>query len=487
MAAIVVTMTPDEARLYRAQQKLIDQAKQLDAGYGKVGKSAKKAGGDSEKAAKQQKGFAGPEAISALTGVASGYAAVSKAIGFVNQVLVESIRLKKEDAQLGRNNQRGLSSLAQLANTPQQFKRLTDAARQTFREGAGADLNEAAALVFQLESAGALGSRKLFSQLGARGIVEDPAKLAKASATLRAALGEKETGGLRAIVSKGFAASGFTPATVEQLLESAGRGGGSALALGISDEEVLAATAALAPKTGSAEQAGTQLAALLRSLDKAGGFQGKTLQQSLAKVKSLGLEGEDLFKFFGRAEAVEAYRTLTGEQQGAVYRQALGGIRKAQAEDLVRAKLRLPGTDTAIAAAQVAQQQKAGLLLRGEGRGATENLVEAVHERMIRHAPTSAQAAFNYLGPFNRKVADVASLFGAAPYEQRLFQGYAEQELRRGPKTEEDKRLLLEVLSELKEMGVTLNDAAKEFQQSARQQNDYTHQARLQAAAARND
>lgn len=490
-------MTPDEARLFRAQQKLIAQTKQLDDGYGKVKRSAKGAGDEAGKAGKKQKDLTGSASIRDLGLVAGGYAAIAKAIQLATAALEEQERIKDQAAREGRAASGGLASLAQLANNPTQYAKLTAAARQTFREGGGKDLNAAADLVFSLESAGALGERKFFSALGASQVVADPAKLAAATATLQTAFGEGETGSLRALASKGFGASAFAPSTVEQLLESSARGAGSARALGVSDEELLAAVAIAAKGSGSAEQGGTQVAALLRALDAKGGFTGQSLEASLDAVAAKGLEGEGLQKFFGTSEAVQAYRVLGLQREG--YRSALRGVRSAEAGDLAGVKIGLVGGDQTVAAAQALAKAEARKSLANEQAGAATNLVEAVNAEIGSRYSPGYQGLFDVANYTSRAYYGAASLAtGSDTREQDTLARFAHQGTyarlygdgqdnftpAARATTPEQRDLLLRVLNRLEDTGTQLTAGAKAWREAAERQANHTNNARVQAQTA---
>jgi hypothetical protein len=111
-----------------------------------------------------------------------------------------------------------------------------------------------------LESAGAGQYQELFTQLRAAGIVEQPDIMARAAKTTITAMGEAETGTFRDLVSKAFGASKFSPALAEQLLEAASKSSVSAKGIGLSDEEILAATAVVSSAKGRAETGGTYFA-----------------------------------------------------------------------------------------------------------------------------------------------------------------------------------------------------------------------------------
>lgn len=492
MSSIVVTMTPDEQRLWRAQQKLIAQAKDLDGGYKKVGGSAKKAGKDAEGAGKQQQSFAGGSALRDLGLLAVGYAGVTKAIGLMSAALEESNRIRQEAAQIGMQSAGGLGSLAQLATSAQDAKKLRGLARQTFKEGATGSLDEAANLVFALSSAGALDERETFSSMAAADVIKDPAKMASATAALRTAMGDKETGNLRTIASKAIAASTGGKSSVEDLLEAAARSGVAANALEVSDEELLAATAVVSNVRGAAE-AGTQVSALLRSAVKKGEFKGVGLPGILDAIAGKGMTDAELIEYFGTDEAAAAFGTL--QTNRGKFAGLLGETGQANTTDRVAQAIGYNLTDETIVNAQLARQAKARRILANEDEGAQENLIQAVLEQSASEKSVGMQGLQSTFEVGSRPVFGALSPFTGEEYRERvILQSFAHQgfaasrdgSFRPGQlaDTPEERRLLLSVLRRLEEVGVELSDGAQQWRQAAQQQSDHTGAGRLMAQGA---
>lgn len=376
MAQIAIEMTSEEARLWQGFQRIVHQQQKVEAGLGRTSRKSRESAKQATLAQQAYDKAFGRAAISSLANFAAGVVGIGTALTTVIS-LFQSMRQEADLAgQQFRDATIGVGSLAQLAETPAEMQKLVQAARQTFAEGGGNTLDEAAKLVFSLESAGALDERELFTQLKAKNLVEEPAVMARAAATLLTSLGEEETGGYRNLVSKSFGASKFSPSSAEEILQSAARSGGSAKALGYSDEELLAAVAVESKATGSAEVAGTTVASLLRSIDQSGQFQGMTLRETLKAIQDMGLEGQELQQFFGREEAVRAFRDLTANMD--LVNEAVREITLAEAEDRVSQKLSLPESIPSINAAQEAKQAEARRMLSGEKVSTLENLADAL-------------------------------------------------------------------------------------------------------------
>jgi len=366
MPNVTVTLTGDEQRALRALQRLQDQERKLAESASGVEKATHGAG-------KAHDGAFGQKALGQIIGMASGFASVTMAINTVKQALVEVDQQSERLASKQREAQRGMSSLAQLTGGDAgKFRELTGAARRMYAQGGAETLDQAARTVFSLESAGALESADLFARLS--GIVEDPAVMARAATTLMTSRGRAETGGIQAILSKAMAASKYSPASAEALLEAGAAGGGYAKLLGVSDEELMAATAVMATATGGAETGGTTVASLLAALTKKGGFKGLTIGQSIQKIQGMGMADEDLVKYLGRKEAFTAYSTLSGNlgQLGVITR----AQQVAERDDLIGQVMRTRESDPMIMAARRRQMAEAQRELAGEMRGTRRNILE---------------------------------------------------------------------------------------------------------------
>ena len=287
-------------------------------------------------------------------------------------------------------------------------------------------MGAAGKITFALESAGALEERQLFSDLYSSGTVHDPASMARSAKTIISGMGSQEAGTFTDVVSKAFAASKFTPARAEQLLEGTARGATGASKLGISDEELLAGNAIVSSMTGSADLAGTQNASLMKSLRKlrsgaTGGsedtgpqesisdalgkkgakltfdFAGKSLMEMLKQIRATaterGLTDADLMKLFGRQEALKAYEGILANDEE--YGKALKSIRGAAAARTAEQVTTLWKSDPGLAAAHLARIGKAGAEVAKEEMGTSTNLAEAVKaEYEKRVAEGSLPASF---------------------------------------------------------------------------------------------
>lgn len=397
MSSVVVEMSSDEAKLFRGLQKIIGQTKGMEGGFDKAKKSGRSAG-DEIKGAFDPKN---------LVRYALSFLGVQKAIQVTISLLREMSQVRKESAQQTLQAEFGEAELAQLAlGDPKKLRSLLQFSRGLFAAGGARDREEAARTIFALESAGIVDQRHIFQNLF--GIVGAPDVLARAAATVQTALGKDETGNVRDIISKGFGASQFAPATVEQLLEATSRGAGAAKLLQLSDEELLAATTVTAKAAGSAELGGTQVSSLLTSLAKQEGFKGLSLQDSIAKVEGLGLSDPDLIKFLGRKEALRGFSVLRDNKE--FLNQVLAAIEQSQEGDLIRDIISAQRQQPALAAALIKRRAESELEVARIPEGVEELLSQAVSARdrldalevdsaFFRAAGSKAQSFGEFLGP----------------------------------------------------------------------------------------
>lgn len=263
--------------------RAVEMAKHKLEEAGKAGEEAWKKGAESAK------GF-----ITEIAGIAS-------AAGLAIKALEEMQRVREEAAQDQRSSEKGLSALKQLAGGKQEnFEKLLEEAKQTYQEGGAKDLNDAAQTTFMLHSIGAGDQRQFFSQLSHSGAVSNPEQLARSAQTLRTAMGGDKTGDFRTLTSEAFAAAENSPFSVEHVLQATAQSGQGARALGLGVPEMMAGTSLLSQASGSAEMAGTQMAALMKALrkigaGKTGGGEDTGIDQSIDEVLG-GAEKEKLEK-----------------------------------------------------------------------------------------------------------------------------------------------------------------------------------------------
>lgn len=195
MAQVVVEMTGEEAKLWRAQQKIIAQTKAMEDGYRRTRKSAK----DTEKSAvggakNQQTAFA--NVGRSLLGLVSGYASINTAVQLYNSYLAEQSRLSGESLskteELAKAQERALKNMMAIGDSEirdifgQQLSRIQAETRFPSRPQLTTSVGEAF-------GTGALSAQALESIKAAAPLTvlntEDVGGLAKGGLDIRAAVG----------------------------------------------------------------------------------------------------------------------------------------------------------------------------------------------------------------------------------------------------------------------------------------------------------
>lgn len=368
---ISVKMDSRERALWTGMQKIIGQQVKMQDGYRKVAKTSKTAS-DQQRRGMTRTG-------QDIANIAVQYIGLQAAIRGVTRVTNEMASARERAKQASTEGARGVGTLAQLAETPAQMKGLERLSMATFAEGGADTIEQAGRLIFSLESAGAMKQRKLFSEMQAIRLVEDSANMAASAAAMQAALGTKETGSMRALVSKAFGASPYSPSSAEAIITAAAQSGSMAGPLGISDEEMLAAVGVVSKPAKGAELAGTRVKALIKGLSLAEGeqFKGMSLKEAVKDIESRNLTPEGFVELMGaRSEARIAYLDMLGNMD--LYDQALKDVQTAERKDLVGTKLKLAeSVDWLAAEKQKRIAKNKEVLTEMKGIGVSANLAEA--------------------------------------------------------------------------------------------------------------
>lgn len=375
MAQVVVEMSGDEAKLFRSYQRIIDQAKKLD-------------GTVKENKQSHEQAFGGA-AISGLMSYATSMLSVSAAVGAVTSAM----RAAREEAdrlgQLQRTGGPGLGQLAQLAETPAQMSRMVAEAQKTFASGGAKTIEQAAAMQFALESAGAGGMRADFAQLQATGLVPDAQLMAESAAKLQKAFGAAKTGNLSRIVSTAFGAGKIGLGSAEQLLAGAAEAGTFGQRIGLSPEETAAAVSTISGALGP-EGAATAAEQLFKNIEMQGIVQkkrlkrGEGLQQYLNQIQALEKKGVPIGDILGnRGEAIVAYGLLTNPEGQQLFPQNMANIAQAQRENWMQTKLGLAAQIPENAGAIAAQTAENRAIAAGNLAGVRANAVQAIQNDMV--------------------------------------------------------------------------------------------------------
>ena len=403
----------------------------------------------------------GAAALGKITAITGGLFTAGGAIAAVTAQLREFVRERDEAADRTLRSRRGLAQLSQLfAGDEAGFKGSLEEARQFFGTGAVADEGEAGGIVFNLMSAGAdKESRDLFRQLAAAGTIAEPGAAAEAAAAIRSAMGQDQTGSFRDVLNKALVAAGPGSSTLEQLLVGAAKAGPGGRFLGVSDEEVMAATGVLSKPFASASIGGERLAALFRSFERAGlkGSLSDMLTATQARLDK-GEEWKDIFETRDQ-EAVDAFRNLM------LNRGDLAALTRdvaaAPGRNVVDAAMRVTETDPVLESARTRQAvtQRSDLATQMQTGRATNLLQAFLEETRGRGARdpgvmTAAGQAFGEFATWLRRMTD-GDVYALSQMRSEVT-----------PQDPELKKAIDEFLAEAREQTATLKRI--EEKQSAR-------------------
>ena len=344
MAQVVVEMSSDEAKLYRGMQRIIEQQRRMDRGNKTVKNSGREAG-------RQHEQSFGARASASLATYATGLFSISAAVGFVVQGLNKANQATDELAQKQRASQPALAKLTQLAATypveeqKEQLDRMIRESKATFGEGGATTPEAAYALQFALESASMQKYRQDIAKLQGVGVVSNAEEMITNIAALIKNLGEKEVGGFREAVSKAIGASAGAPTEMPAMTFAAAKAAPQARAMGLTDEELLAASAVLASTTGTGEEAKVQLEGFLKQVEKEGIAKGKlpaglSIRGYVEEIDKQLAAGADVRGILGgRQQAITGYRSLSANM--ADFTTNLESINRAAKTDAFGRAIRL--------------------------------------------------------------------------------------------------------------------------------------------------
>jgi len=287
MATINVEMSGDEAKLFKAFQKIIEQQMKFQGATKDTNAALKKTEQAHENLGKKSEESFGSKAVAGLAAYAAGAVTIGGAIGKITEAWNNADRAREQAGGKLRESEKGYWSLTQLSGgNKTELARMMAEAKKTFTETQGGPrtLDEAQRLQVQLEHLGIAEYRAYFSKLF--GTVENPAEMAENANILRTAMGERETGTLPQIVSKALAVS---PGEAQATLKAASEIGFQAKSIGLSDEQLLAGLDVMRQSMG--EAGAPAMKGLLQGLQKKPGFEGVGLQGALARLADIERAG----------------------------------------------------------------------------------------------------------------------------------------------------------------------------------------------------
>ncbi|HRU04329.1 MAG TPA: hypothetical protein P5137_00980 [Candidatus Brocadiia bacterium] len=301
MANVTMTFDAETAKLVNAFMTVENKQKALEERTRRLAEASKTSSDDAVKSIEAW----GRKAATLV----SSYVSISAAISAAKNALAAYNAEQAKAAESARADAMPLGKLAQLAGgEPERMKKLVERARSMTRFGMS--VPQGADLIFALESMG-LGGGQHDAAFGQQyGVLESPARFAEGVATLQAAMGVKETGGVGNVMNKLFAASAVSKTTLEEFAPAATVAAKTAAGAKTTDEELLAALAHMSKSTRSADVAATEIAAFAKSTIKRGMSEPGLLARAKA-IQAKGYSEKQLVnKVFGRMEAYKGYKGL---------------------------------------------------------------------------------------------------------------------------------------------------------------------------------
>jgi uncharacterized protein YoxC len=384
-----------QAKYNRQMQELGQLVKVAGLSLEDAQAKAMKYGAQLERASQAGEKAFGGAALQGISKMALQFAGVTSAIDMMTAALRAYGEEQRKAANDAVRARAGVGQLIQLAASDKDpaaaYRDLVAEADSYLAMGAASDRNEAATLTFDLAAAGLEKNDRAFAaRMRASGTLTDVGQLAQSYDAMKTALGVGEVGTFEEFASKALAAGQVAPGTVEQLPRALARAGSNAKALGLRDEDVLAAGAVLAKEAGSPEEGGTKLNDLLGSLQRTGvDFTGMSLPEMIERLKTEDTGYGGVFK--DNSGAIAAYRTLEANLDSV--RSLEADITRAQNQGLGAAATDLPNIDP--------QQRAANARLRAEGDLAVvngERLSRAENLRQAALADWSANLRRNSPG-----------------------------------------------------------------------------------------
>ncbi len=457
MADVTVTLTGDEAKLLRSLEKVIQKEREMAIASAKAGeetvRASEKAQGGLEQIVNAQVKAFGDDALGLIKNYTIGLLSLTTIIGGVKKAIAEVDQAYQEAAQRHKDAETGMGILIQKAGgDPKKLQELVNQSKELFKQGGAKSLDEANVIVGLAKNQ---KDRDLYASL--YGIVGDVGMLARSANAYQTSIGEKETGGIRDIISKAMKA---LPGKADELLSAIAESGGgiSLRAIGGRDEELLAATALMTKNRVDLKTSASGISRLMDLMQKEG-FAGLGLGGGLQKMKAMFEAGKalsdkdilsslvqeapaegrkrinekiqhyrqslltdeeivskmsggeyggriaelkarrtpyseaDKAEFLGRPEAKKAYEVLTG--QYGKFQNIISGIDEAQKNDLVGGILSSRDDIPMIDAARKARIAENKKKLIEEKEGVLRNLSNAILNEMDVEKENRGQSRFS--------------------------------------------------------------------------------------------
>jgi hypothetical protein len=407
MADTKMVIAGDAAQLLNQYQKIIDAEKQYARSVGSTAREIAKR----EDAMQQgmEKNIAiikrmNTEGTMTFSSFAKQYDIMAKAAQAWSVVSEHALQVHKDAANRVKMDAPGLGQLGQLAGG-QQLQNLINEAVQLRRSGVTRNVDEAAKLVFQMESANlGTGDRQQIANLKKWQIIQDASAVTESLATLRTAMGAGETGSFQQMISKGFAAAGPTPGEFQDLMTSTAQVAPSAKLAGWGDEQLLSVMGVLTKATGAPDRAEPLATNFIKTILERPELRGRSIPEIIKDIEGANMNTAEKRAFFGgRGQGLAAYEILAGKEGSELYGKLQSDIYGATNADLGGQKVRDVSSVPQIRALVAAQEAE------GRADAATSDIgvSQAMFEARIKKYDTGT-----ILGSANKKAEEFARWLG---------------------------------------------------------------------------
>lgn len=408
----------------------------------------------------------GTDAMAAVSRYMTGMLTLSGVVGGIFKTFQDAMQISEEMATKQREDTQGIGPLAQLAmGDKDRMRELIKSTRMSFAQGAGLSLAEAGKLQFEIASQNYEQYRKQIAELKATNAIPDPIGLVVGAAALETNVGPS-AGGFPRITSMLMGAAGKSPGEIPAIATASAEAAGTGVFLGLSPQEIMAASAVAAKASGSPEEGGMLMKNLFKGIEGKGMREGglvkrNTLLEYMHDIAALEAQGKRDYEILG-----EDIRTFTGYRKLKaglnVYKETLADVDKAVNEDLFRSTTEMWKAVPELIGPRAERQAEAGLQEEYARDATFTNLAQSIRKDMkadIHRRGGMMQGAGRLGAHLNDWIAWGEQLaFGSEAFvRMRGFQGSQD--------TQEMIRLTYEALRESadsqREAAAELRDAAK--------------------------
>jgi hypothetical protein len=263
-ASVVIEMSGKEARLWRAQQKIISQQVKMEHGYRKTGQAARESGRAVKEGSRQAAGGM-EKAMGTLATMAASYVGVTRVFSTIVGAAREAQEEVRAIAAGLAETYEGAKRLWQLSDSKERYEEL-DVKYKLAMVSEGIKEAPAQAMAF---SAVSMEEEEALPQLAKTARYTDPEAMTTFIGQLRSrtAWGEDVATTEGALAGLALAA-GKSKLNIEESADVLGQGASAWARMGSTPQETMAVMAGISPAFDSAEKEATGMRALEKSLSR---------------------------------------------------------------------------------------------------------------------------------------------------------------------------------------------------------------------------